>query len=311
MPKAHSLDLLVISVPNADVLGIVRDLYNDAFEGDYGTRLDSAALNVLVDGHWRGTTGADQTRKAWRISLRFENLEEDRPDAILPFVRHVADAAVDLAKQTDLDILAVVKLQDPVQLHEHTGLYREVYVLEMTLREVVSYIFATHYPDNLTDGLTKTKIKPASSGSLPQEAQLIKFGENQFFYILFDKYAVLNQAPDVRVAHIVDAIREGTNIDKIRERLDLRPIQDERHAGFLASLQTLMDPFERLRNGVAHNRTVPESVRENFHVAAKQLRKEMEAFWVREANHVELADDPTANGPAQAQPTPREDTEDT
>ena len=308
MPKADSLDLLIISVPNADVLGIVRDLYNDVIEADYGTRLDDAELNVLVDGHWRGTTGADQTRNAWRISLRFENPEEDRPEATLPFVRHVADAAVDLARQTDSDILAVVKLQDPVQLHEHSGLYREVYVLEMALREVVSYIFAAHYPDNLTDGLTKTGVKPASGESLPQEAQLIKFGENQFFYILFDKYAVLNQALDVRVAHITDAIRTGTNIDQIRKLLDLRPIQDERHAGFLASLQELMDPLERLRNGVAHNRTVPESVRENFHAAAKRLREEMEAFWVREATHVGLTDEPTANGPAQAQPAPPEDT---
>ena len=202
MLEADSLDLLVIALSTADVLGIVRDVYNDTFEGDYGTRLDDDGLNVLVDAHWRGVASADRTRTAWRISLRFDNPEEeDRPEAILPFVGNVAEAAVDLTKQPGAGILAVIKLRDPTQLYEHTGLYREVYALEMALREVMSYIFAINYPDNLADGLTKTDVRAANSA--PKEAQqLIDVGENQFFYILFDKYAVLNDAPDVKVGNI-------------------------------------------------------------------------------------------------------------
>ena len=302
MPKADSLDLLVIARSTADVLGTVLELYNDTFEADYGTRLDDVGLNGRVDAHWRGVAGEDGTRTAWRISLRFENPEEEWGKTDRLFVRHVADAALDLARQTDSDILAVVKLRDPAQLYDYTGLYGEVYALEMALREVISYIFAGRYPDNLTDGLKKTRVKPASTRSLPKEAQLSEFGENQFFYILFDKYAILNKAPDVQVGHIAAAILGGTNIDEIRALLDLQPIHNERHAGFLASLQQLMDPLERLRNGVAHNRRVPESVRGNFHTAAEQLREEIEGFWAREATHVDVADDPITSGLAQEAP---------
>ena len=279
MADGDTLHLLVIARGNADVLGTVRDVYNETFEADYGRRLDEGELEGLVDGDIGGDGGR---HTAWRLALRFGNMEEEGAETDLAFVRHVADASVDLASQTESNILAVIKLRDPAQLSEHKALYEEVYALEMALREVVSYIFAARYPENLTDGLRKTGVKPGSSASLPKEAQLMKGGENQFFYILFGGYAVLNEAPEVKVRDITYAILTGTTIDEMRKLLDLRPIDDERHAGFLAGLQKLMDPVERLRNGVAHNRRVGKTVRANFHTAAEQLWEAIDAFWVGE-----------------------------
>ena len=295
MCETESLHLLIVAVQTANVPGMVRDLYNDLLEADYGIRLDDAALRGLVEERWRGTYSAADGARVWRLSLRFDASGGEPPEAFLAFVQRVANAAVDLAKQEDSGVRAVVKLQDPAQLRGHSGLYREVYILEMALRDVVSYVFAAHYPENLTNGLEKTRVKPVGRASLPQEAQLVRCGENQFFYILFDKYAVLNDPPDIQAGHIVEAIRGGTNIDEVRELLDLRPIRNERHAAFLAGLRELMDPLERLRNGVAHNRTVPDTVRENFFEAAKKLRAHIDEFWAREAVHVEVADSPVGN----------------
>ncbi len=290
-----TLDLLVIAKPGVDAQALIAETYSEVIAEDIGSRPTVEHATALVDVHWSGGLGPAGGNIAWRCSVTIGaavdigDVAEDQTSTAF------IDAVLDLARDADSGILAVVKLADPVQLHRHTALYREIYSLEMALREVVSYIFAAEFPGSLIDGLTKCIVKPASADNLPQDAQLIKYGENRFFYILFDKYAVLNASPDIKAAHIAEALKGGTNLDEVRDALDLRPIKEERHAGFLASLQTLMDPLERVRNAVAHNRTVPDDVRENFNTASARLGAEIQSFWEREAEHV-------GNGGTQATP---------
>lgn len=293
---------MIFAQRGVDVRSILREIYEIACADVYGEG-DSAESNAAVQLVWSGAIAGDKPTVAHRVTIHLGEYEEDGELVAAKLADQLVDEIVDMPKDDRGWITAVVKLSDPVQLHGHTVLYREVYAIEMALREVVSYIFATEFPDNLIDGLAKTTVKPASTENLPQDAQLIKHGENRFFYILFDKYAILNDAPDLKAAHIAAALQGGTNLDEVREALDLRPIKEERHAGFLASLQTLMDPLERVRNAVAHNRTVPETVRENFHKAADKLREEVESFWKREAEHVESGEAPP-DPPKGPDPTP-------
>jgi len=287
MTVRSNLDLLLIADGDCDAAASVRDVYRDTYLQDGGGELDSSALTSLVVCRWSGASSAERSHTAWRLVIELDILEEegeaDGEAEGLEFAGKLIDAILDLPKQADSGIAAVIKLGDPVQFHGHAALYAQVYELEMLLREVVSFIFAAEFPEALIDGLARSMVKPASVENLPQDSQLIKFGENRFFYILFNNYAVLNTPPELRIAQIHQALTAATSFDEVRSALDLRPIKNERHAGFLASLHDLMRPLERVRNAVAHNRTVPEKYREDFQVAAGQLSEEVAAFWAREA----------------------------
>lgn len=279
------LDLLVVARPGVDVQELLAETYSDVLDEFYGGTPGADDIKGSVRIRWSGPLGSDATATAWRVSMDLGNPAEIEDEFESEVNVAIIDGVIDLARQTDSGVLSVLKLADPVQLHGHTALYREVYGVEMALREVVSFIFAVQFPNNLIDGLAKTCVKPASSENLPQDDQLIKHAENRFFYILFNKYAILNDPPDLKAGHISEALTGATNFDEVRDALDLRPIKNEHHGGFLASLQTLMDPLEKVRNAVAHNRTVPQKVRDNFHAAVRRLTEEVDSFWKREAEN--------------------------
>jgi hypothetical protein len=285
-PDQTSLNLLVIAQDGSDAGALLRSTYRDVRQQVLEDQLDETAVAAIVDCHWAGQCSATPLRIVWRVRIAFDDIDTDGDAADPSFASALIDAILDLPRQQDSPVAAIVKLTDPVQTQDHMALYRELYDLEMILREVVSYIFASEYPENLIDGLLKSGVRPASLEKLPSDQLLIKQGENQFFYILFNKYAVLNDLPEMKVEHLYQALAGAGNLDEVRSALDLRPIKEERHVYFIASLSTLMNSLERVRNAVAHHRTVPKKSREDFYVAARRLREEIEAFWQREAEHI-------------------------
>lgn len=298
-----ALSLLVIAEPGVDVADLLREVYRDEWEDThFGAQVDQLELEQCLVGVWSGRVCADPARVAWRLGVAFPPSGEVEGEYDVEFANAVVQGVLSLGRDSPKGILAIVKLADPVQLRGHTSLYAEVYAIEMALREVVSYVFAAEFPEELVDGLMKTNVKPANSENMPPDDQLVRYGENRFFYILFDKYAILNLPGGLTVADIGNALKEAASFDDVRKALDMRPIKNERHAGFLASLQDLMDPLEKVRNAVAHNRTVSERVRGNFNKAAERLRGEIEGFWAREVASMGPTVPPVA--PTQVGPAP-------
>lgn len=286
--ESTPLRLLVFAETGVDLAALVRDVYNNGMDAEYGSRIDDESVAQVITVAWSGVVCDDPPRVAWRVEVEFAEVDEEYQEQEDALARYVAENVVALARDSESGIVGVIKLADPTQLKDYTELYKELYLMEMSLREVVSYIFACEYPNNLVDGLSKTKVKTASrQENMPPDDQLIKYGENRFFYILFDKYAVLNDVPDVKAAQISDAIKNADDLQAVQNALDLRPVKLDRHAAFLASLQVIMDPLEKTRNSVCHTRTVPEKVLQDYHIAVKKLREEIDAFWQREAEETE------------------------
>ena len=57
-----------------------------------------------------------------------------------------------------------------------------------------------------------------------------------------------------------------------------KPITEERYVDFLASLRQRVDPIEKLRNCVAHNRSISQRIIDDYEMAKGPLLEEIDAL---------------------------------
>ena len=99
------------------------------------------------------------------------------------------------------------------------------------------------------------------------------------FHILFNEYALLNEPAETKLANLLELIREKDSFDGFRQALDHLPIRHDDHAGFIAGLQKLLDPIERVCNCVAHHRTISKRTLDNYPQARDDIRRAIQGFW--------------------------------
>jgi hypothetical protein len=174
----------------------------------------------------------------------------------------------------------VLKFFDETILEQNLNFQRQLFKIEMKLRKALSLIYLSAYEDGFYDLLRDEKIEVLKKdGQPPGEADLRPAFENEFFHLLFSQYISLNERRlPKQTADLVQMLRDTESFDQLRRELIRRPVQIERDAGFLASLKSLLDPIEKLRNCVAHNRTPSKSSIEQFHKAAPELEKKLDDY---------------------------------
>jgi hypothetical protein len=156
----------------------------------------------------------------------------------------------------------VVKYEDPLLKEELAGRAKELFDLEMKLRRVISVIYLHSYHFGPYDLLRDEAEKPMDP---PEEPQMIAAAENEFFFLTFGQYVGLNRRPEVRQTQsLITLIRNSPTYDDFVSELARPPIEDKDDAEFLAGLKALMDPIEKLRNCVAHNRRPPQKITDDY-----------------------------------------------
>jgi hypothetical protein len=206
------------------------------------------------------------TREADRLTQGFCKEIRDRTTEDIPGLYHM------------------IRLTSLTQLRENEIFFREIYDIEMRLREVLSYIFLDQYPDRPYRFLDGNAVKLQGDRSNHAPEYLKAHDENQLFHILFNEYAYLNQQPVSKPQELLQLIREHTEYADLHEALRESPIREEKHVALIAALQQLAPAVDEVRNAIMHNRELSRAVRENYDQVKPRFLQLIEDFWQAELN---------------------------
>ena len=223
----------------------------------------------------RHTTTREDSRWTCGFSVTFDSAEERMEDLINNFSEFVADCEEEGIKH-------LLKLNDPQLRRTLRDYGDEIFEIEMKLREALSLIFVNAY-ENFHDLLKETNVTPSARSD---EEQMQKSYENQFFLLVFSQYKQINNRKSPELEKIFEYIRQAENFDRLQQMIvTKRPITERRYTGFLASLKNQVKWIEKLRNYVAHNRSIPEDIIVNYETEKATLLKEIDKVLYSQTNH--------------------------
>lgn len=194
--------------------------------------------------------------------------ETESPEAVVQeFANLLPDA---------LPIFHAVKFEDPLLqnlLAEHA---REIFILEMKLRRVLSFIYLIAYQSE--DPFNLLREDAIILKERLERTQMSALSENQFFYLNFGQYAQLNQRKKIGTPDLLNIVRDTEQYDAFRAEVLRIPITDDRDKELIGNLKEIMDPIEKMRNCVAHNRQPTKRIKENYVSAYSRLTEMLDEY---------------------------------
>jgi hypothetical protein len=185
----------------------------------------------------------------------------------------------------------VCLFENPLLRDELAGRANELFALEMKLRRILSVIYLHAYAGGSEyDLLREESVSPMTKDLQPEQMQ--HCCENEFFHITFGDYRNLNNRPDPRqIIHLLEHIRSQTSYEALRSELTRRPILDDQDANLISSLREWMDPIEKMRNCVAHNRKPSTKLTNDYTNALPLVNQALDNYLsVQEADWRDLLD---------------------
>ena len=209
-------------------------------------------------------------------SLEFDITEEQLEVLIPGFSKSVRDCEAE-------GIEHLLKLNDP-QLQRTLRKYgEEIFKIEMQLREVLSLIFVDTYGEDFYNLLKDADVKPFEESD--EDYQMEDYYENQFFFLLFSDYIKINVRKQPDLKRIVERIKEAKDFETLQQGISTeKPITKEKYVNLLERLKQRVKPIEDLRNCVAHNRSIPQTIIDNYEMAKDLLLKEINEFFKEQAS---------------------------
>jgi len=200
------------------------------------------------------------------------NIEEHIGDIIKEFEDYLND---------DENIEVVFKYFDEPMLRKHKNIGEEIFVLEMKLRELLSFIFIDTYKEDYYNLLKEIDIKtqPINRNNRPNEEYFKKHFENEFFFLLFSDYIRIDHLKKIDQSDLIDIIVNSNDYDELKQNIQNRGIIKEKYQDLIASIKQNLEPIENMRNCIAHNRSFTDTILENYQQAKVNLDKVIKEFW--------------------------------
>jgi hypothetical protein len=258
-----------------DIKNLLCDNLKEVLE-DNLNEFDQAQIEQFIDLKFKrlcGDSYIDNGIEYARTILGFQlNLPDEtlNPDIVITdFCNTLADTP---------PIIHVVKYEDQLLLKKNIQYSKELYFLEMKLRRVLSVVYLNSYKDEYYSILRDESIQPMKKEQ-PTNEQMRNSAENQFFHLTFGQYIGLNNRKlPANVSEIIEHLRECNTFEDFKEELERAPIEDETDQQLLASLRDKLDPIEKLRNCVAHNRMVSERLAQDYMTAKPALEADLDSY---------------------------------
>jgi hypothetical protein len=260
-------------VANADLL---RELLQQTLTANFDEiSLDAVTYNVRFTLQRRAPDLFDENgQPIHRIICGFELL---LPEGTAYLATVLKDFSESLFNTDGVD--HVLKFYDDNLLEQNAGLMHELFALEMKLRKALSLIYLAAYRDDYYNLLRDESVKAfKKDGQKLTEAELKEPFENEFFHLLFSQYINLNKRPNPKPDDILNLLRDSDSFDTIKLELTRIPIEDGTDSDLIASLKQMLDPIEKLRNCVAHNRTPTDRIIQNYRNAHNELDRKLDEF---------------------------------
>jgi hypothetical protein len=200
------------------------------------------------------------------------DLEEDFKEIIGEFSKKL---------QEDENIDLVLKYSDEGMQINHQKYAKEIFDLEMRLREVISFIFLDSYKGDYHNLLREidVKIQPLNKNNKPSEEYYNSHFENEFFFLLFSDYIKLNDLKELKQPDLMEMIINSNDYDDLKQKIQSRGIIKRKYQDFLAGIIQNLEPIENLRNCIAQNLSFTVPIIENYVDAKKNLEGRIDEFW--------------------------------
>jgi hypothetical protein len=267
------------------------------YERQDGVSITALLRDRLKEVLLTNGTDVDDESIARMVWLNFERSERAKTDevpaqnsrSIASFVidveleqslaEVVIDNFVDAIKAAPVNHVCI--FENPLLREELAKRANELFSLEMKLRRVLSVIYLhACAPGSEYDLLREESVSPMTKDL--QVEQMQRCCENEFFHITFSDYKNLNTRPDPKqIMHLLEHIRSQTSYEALRSELTRRPIVNDEDADLIASLKEWMDPIEKMRNCVAHNRKPSKKLTSDYETALGLINQELDSFLCR------------------------------
>lgn len=149
----------------------------------------------------------------------------------------------------------VYKFEDSRFLEIRKQFFEDIYRVETSLREVMSFIFLTTYYD-FGDFLRDLKVGDITGKLWLTQDDLRNSFENEFFYISFKDYRNLLELKPIKELKgeiVENLIVDSHTYEDWKRRIKDRGVRDEPYAVFIESIKQDLSCLEQFRNAVMHN----------------------------------------------------------
>lgn len=263
------IDFLIVCRSDLADAGFLRAILSETLQADYEEAApDTLMENITLTLMRAAPDGVDDASTAYpRMICGFEvymPIDQSNPQTI---IEDFADALKDTH-----GIDHVLKFYDDFLLRQNLDLVREVFALEMNLRKALSIVYLAAGKEfyNLLCDDQVDVIK--QGGEKPTSQHMQKLCENEFFHLTFSQYRGLNQKrPITHVSAIVNAILSANSLEDLKVKLIQPPVTNEEDNDFILSLRALLDPIDKLRNPVAHNRAPGGAIEQSYNEGKSEL----------------------------------------
>jgi len=174
----------------------------------------------------------------------------------------------------------VIKYNDEVMAISHQEYAKEIFELEMKLREAISFIFLDTYKEDYYNLLKdiEINIEPIDKKSKPDEDYFKAHFESELFFLNFSAYSKLNDTEylkGLKYTSLIEAIKASNSYDEMKQKIQNRGIRKKKYQDFLARIKENLDPIEKLRNCIAHNRSIERSSNNKMIVNYERARDKL------------------------------------
>lgn len=234
------------------LIGILEDNSNE---------LDADNIKRMIKIHdYYPTLTVDNDMEIHGFALELPEEIESAEAVVQEFANALPDTLL---------IFHAVKFEDPFLQDRLATRAKEIFALEMKLRRVLSLIYLVAYQsESPFDLLRKDAVQPTEKLD-PKQMRAVS--GNQFFHLNFGQYAQLNQRKKIETRDLLDIIQDAEKYDAFRAEVLRTPVTNERDREFIGNLREIMDPIEKMRNCVAHNRQPTDRINENYLNARSRL----------------------------------------
>ena len=254
-----------------DLDTMLLELLSETLEANQYDFDDYVLLHMVQITHRRESYSESSETGSVRHTLVGFTVELDDVDVCRTVVDEFADSLVGFGP-----ISHAIRFEDPLLQKELGEIGTVIFKLEMKLRRVLAFIYLHARPDKPLDLLQKDQVKPITPNLTEQQMRSVM--ENQFFHLTFSQYIQLNQPPTPSPRELLGAMLESETYDSLRAKLLGLPIVHEADVVLLSNLKELMDPIEKMRNCVAHNRRPNTGLREDYAVARPRLEERLDQY---------------------------------
>lgn len=204
-------------------------------------------------------------------------------------LKDVVLSFLDSVKKID-GVISIIKTADTIFQKMALEYYEKIAIVEMEMRNVLNYIL--NYDDRriTSDLFQEFGIKVAED----LNAEKIKKNyENGLFYILFKDYKSFLDIEPLNANDITKLLQDSqiNSFEEFKSKLR-KKINEDRHLGFLASVENQFSQLDNIRNSIMHIHSLSQGEIRSFEKIMndtdfdKSLLTLINDFWTNEQNEL-------------------------